>query len=51
MIILGLNAFHGDASAALIRDGELIAAAEEDRFYRLKHWSGFRAQAVAYCLR
>jgi len=50
MIILGLNAFHGDAAAALIRDGELIAAAEEERFRRVKHWAGFPSQAVRYCL-
>ena len=50
MIILGLNAFHGDASAALIRDGKLVAAAEEERFCRQKHWAGFPAQAIAYCL-
>ena len=50
MIILGLNAFHGDASAALIKDGRLIAAAEEERFRRIKHWAGFPTQAIAYCL-
>ena len=51
MIILGLNAFHGDSSAALVRDGKLIAAAEEERFRRLKHWAGFPSQSIAYCLR
>src|SRR6266566_8803403 len=51
MIILGLNAFHGDAAAALVRNGVLIAAAEEERFRRVKHWAGFPSQAVAYCLR
>src|SRR5881392_1283432 len=51
MIILGLNAFHGDSAAALIRDGELVAAAEEERFRRVKHWAGFPSQAIAYCLR
>ena len=50
MLILGLNAFHGDASAALVRDGVLIAAAEEERFLRIKHWAGFPARAIAYCL-
>jgi carbamoyltransferase len=50
MIILGLNAFHADSSAALIRDGKLIAAAEEERFCRIKHWAGFPAQSIAYCL-
>jgi len=51
VIILGLNAFHGDAAAALVRDGVLIAAAEEERFRRIKHWAGFPSQAIAYCLR
>ncbi len=37
MIILGINAYHGDAAAAIIRDGKLIAAAEEERFNRIKH--------------
>lgn len=50
MLILGLNAYHGDSSACLIRDGRLIAAAEEERFRRLKHWAGFPSQAIAYCL-
>jgi len=50
MIILGLNAFHADSSAALVRDGRLIAAAEEERFRRVKHWAGFPSQAIAYCL-
>src|SRR4029453_6672393 len=51
MIILGLNSFHADSSAALVKDGKLIAAAEEERFRRIKHWAGFPSQAVAYCLR
>ena len=51
MIILGLNAFHGDSAAALVRDGELVAAAEEERFRRVKHWAGFPTKAIAYCLR
>ena len=50
MYILGLNAFHGDSSAALICDGQLVAAAEEERFRRMKHWAGFPSQAIAYCL-
>ena len=50
MDILGVNAFHGDASACLVRDGVLVAAAEEERFRRIKHWAGFPTQAVAYCL-
>src|SRR5215831_15514003 len=50
MIVIGLNCFHGDSSAALIRDGELIAAAEEERFRRIKHWAGFPSQAITFCL-
>lgn len=50
MIVLGLNAFHGDSAAALLRDGKLIAAAEEERFRRVKHWAGFPSRAIAYCL-
>ena len=48
--ILGLNAFHGDAAAALVVDGELVAAAEEERFNRVKHCAGFPALAAAWCL-
>src|SRR3979411_1755938 len=51
MYILGLNAFHGDAAAALIKDGRLIAAVEEERFNRIKHCAGFPTQAIQYCLR
>lgn len=51
MLILGINAFHGDSSACLIQDGKLIAAAEEERFRRIKHWAGFPSQAIAYCLK
>jgi carbamoyltransferase len=51
VIILGLNAFHADSSAAVLRDGRLIAAAEEERFRRIKHWAGFPSYAVEYCLR
>ena len=50
MYILGINAFHGDASACLIRDGTIVAAAEEERFRRVKHWAGFPAEAIRYCL-
>jgi carbamoyltransferase len=49
-IILGINAFHGDSSAGLVRDGELVAAAEEERFLRVKHWAGFPAESIKYCL-
>ncbi len=50
MIILGLNAFHGDSSACLVIDGKLVAAAEEERFRRIKHWAGLPTEAVRYCL-
>ncbi len=49
-IVLGLNAYHGDASACLLRDGKLVAAAEEERFRRVKHWAGFPTEAVRWCL-
>ena len=48
--ILGLNAFHGDSSACLVVDGHLVAAAEEERFRRVKHWAGFPSEAIRYCL-
>jgi carbamoyltransferase len=48
--ILGLNAYHGDSSACLLRDGKLVAAAEEERFRRIKHWAGFPSEAIRYCL-
>src|SRR2546423_14902545 len=50
MLILGINAYHGDASACLLRDGVLVAAAEEERFRRIKHWAGFPTEAIRYCL-
>jgi carbamoyltransferase len=46
MIILGLNAYHGDSSACLLEDGEMIAAVEEERFTRIKHWAGLPVQAI-----
>jgi len=51
MYILGINAHHAGASACLIRDGELLAAAEEERFRRIKYWAGFPRLAIEYCLR
>jgi carbamoyltransferase len=50
MYVLGINAYHGDSSACLVRDGELIAAVEEERFRRIKHWAGFPSEAIKYCL-
>ncbi len=50
MYILGINAYHGGASACLIQDGRLIAAVEEERFTRQKYWAGFPVRAIRYCL-
>jgi carbamoyltransferase len=50
MIILGINAYHGDAAAAIIKDGKLIAAVEEERFNRVKHCAGFPIESIRYCL-
>jgi carbamoyltransferase len=50
MNILGINAYHGNASAALVSDGQLIAAVEEERFNRVKYAAGFPAAAIRYCL-
>jgi carbamoyltransferase len=50
MIILGINAYHGDVAAALLRDGELVAAVEEERFRRVKHYAGFPRDAIRACL-
>lgn len=50
MVVLGINAYHGDASACLVKDGMLVAAVEEERFRRVKHWAGFPSEAVRYCL-
>jgi len=49
--ILGLNAYHADAAACLVKDGELIAAVEEERFRRVKHWGGFPSESIRYCLK
>jgi carbamoyltransferase len=50
MIVLGVNAYHGDVSAVLLRDGALIAAVEEERFRRIKHVAGFPAESIRTCL-
>jgi carbamoyltransferase len=47
MNILGLNAYHGDVSAVLVRDGRFVAAVEEERFRRVKHVAGFPDRAIA----
>lgn len=51
MKIIGINAWHADASAALVIDGKLIVAIEEERFTRRKHWAGFPAQSIQFCLK
>ena len=51
MNILGISCYYHDSGVALVRDGMLVAAAEEERFNRRKHYSGFPEQAVSYCLR
>lgn len=48
--ILGINAYHADASAVLLRDGEIVAAVEEERFNRVKHSAGFPSLAIRHCL-
>lgn len=50
MFILALNAYHGDASAAIFKNGEIIAATEEERIRRVKHWAGLPTEAVRFCL-
>lgn len=50
MYILGINAYHADSSAAIFENGKMIAAIEEERFRRLKHWAGFPSQAINFCL-
>jgi carbamoyltransferase len=49
--VLGISCYYHDAGAALVRDGELVAAAEEERFNRQKHYNDFPEQAIQYCLR
>lgn len=51
MIILGINAYHADSSAAIFVNGKMIAAIEEERFRRVKHWAGFPELSVAFCLK
>jgi len=47
---LGINAYHGDSSAAIYKNNELIAASEEERFRRIKHWAGLPTEAIGFCL-
>jgi carbamoyltransferase len=51
MKILGINAYHGDATAAIVVDGQLVASAAEERFNRIKHCAGFPLEAIRYCLK
>ncbi len=51
MFVLGINAYHGDSSAAIIRDGILVAAIEEERIRRVKHWAGLPTESIKYCLK
>ena len=48
--ILGLNIYHGDSSACIMKNGEIIFAIEEERINRIKHWAGFPIQSIKYCL-
>src|SRR6059036_1815234 len=50
MRVLGISAFYHDSAAALVRDGEIVAAAQEERFTRKKHDAGFPHRALGYCL-
>ena len=50
MYILGINAYHGDSSACILKSGVVIAATEEERFRRIKHWAGFPSEAIKFCL-
>ena len=47
-IILGINAYHGDSSACILKNGKLMAAAEEERFRRIKHWAGFPTKSIQF---
>ena len=49
--VLGLSAYYHDSAACLVEDGRIVAAAQEERFTRKKHDSGFPSRAVEYCLR
>ena len=51
MYILGINAYHADSSACLLKDGMVICATEEERFRRIKHWAGFPSESIKFCLK
>ena len=48
--ILGISAYYHDSAAALLVDGDIVAAAQEERFSRIKHDHGFPSRAISYCL-
>ena len=50
MIVLGINAFHGDSAACLVKDGVIVSPVEEERFRRLKHWAGLPSESIKRCL-
>jgi carbamoyltransferase len=50
-VVIGVNAFHADSAAALVINGQLICAVEEERFRRVKHWAGFPSMAIEFCLK
>lgn len=50
MVIVGINAYHADSSAAILADGKIVAAIEEERFRRIKHWAGFPELSIRFCL-
>ena len=50
MYVLGINAYHGDVSAVLLKDGQLLTALEEERFRRIKPWAGFPTLSIQRCL-
>src|SRR5271156_6448214 len=50
MIILGINAYHANSSAAIVADGKLLAAVEEERLNRVKYAAGLPSRAIRYCL-
>ena len=51
MLILGLNIFHAESSACIIKDGVIIASCEEERFNYIKNFSGFPITSIQYCLK
>ena len=51
MNILGLNVFHADTSACILKNGKMVAAVEEERFTRIKHFTGFPKNSIDYCLK